>query len=709
MTAQDWSSLMSIASRASEEEKRRLLLDGIYRIVENWQGPLPDLLEIFRPEKIERLLSYAVTDREGDEKARIRFIKFVVDTGYRDQPKIGTDGRYALHRTTPIHLVSRAQVRDSPGIVHSLFEIYDRFDLNYIDETGFTHLHAAGSIPDGQRLVARFLEHGQNPNVVLIPGHSLLRSAVQNDWQLAAELLKRGASPTWRDADGSTALHAICRDGRVNHLLQLFFEIVDEHREPVQVDVRDSFGNTPLHLAMLHGNKRATEILLARGAEPNLANKKGWTPLHLIYRRVEKDESIESFFKVNEENRQTVQVDVRDRKGNTPLHLTLENSNAWASEILLTRGADVNSVNEKGSTPLHIMCQKTEADLLVKNFFAINARLNNPVRVNVRDSFGNTPLHLAMLHGHKKATESLLRAGADPNLANDKGETPLHVICRRADGCDIVEVFFKVVRELRGKPQVQVDARDCYGNTALHLAVRHRSTMKFSILLVNGADPNLADNVGCTALHLVCHSLRPYGSMSRFFEIVDQMQRQVRLDAQDNAGWTPLHVAVHSRCKGKFQTLLERGADPNVANRDGQTALHFLGSRIHDDFMWRFFGIVGDTRRPVLIDARDTRGRTPLLVALFAKNTRAAKRLLSVGANPNLADADGWTPLHVICIECNWFLDAFFRINAERQQPVEIDAKTNEGRTPLNLLRNRKPFNYEQVSRYLEQLGAELD
>ncbi|XP_014229906.2 ankyrin-3-like [Trichogramma pretiosum] len=513
MKALDWRSLISIASRASEEEKRRLLLDGIYRVVENWQGPLPDLLEIFRPEKIECLLSYAVTDQEGDEEARIRFIKFVVDSGYRDQPKIGPDGRYVLHRTTPIHLVLRAKIDNwdatATNMVQLLFEIYNRFDLNFIDEAGFTHFQAACSIPDGHQLVWKMINRRQNPN-------SLLRSALLNaKW--AVELLIRGADPTWVDTDGSTALHTICRDNRLD-LLKLFFKIVDKHRKAVQINVRDSLGNTPLHLAVKNGYLKT-------------------------------------------------------------------------SEILLTRGADPNSANQEGSTPLHIICRDGRSNLL-KLFFKIANAIGYPVWVNVSDKEGNTPLHLTISHKSMKNSE---------------------------------------------------------------------------ILLVNGANPNLADKNGYTALHLISNT-RPHAVMQQFFEIVDKKQQTVQIDARDNKGWTPLHMVVHLGSRSKFQLLLSRGADPNVTNQDGQT---------------------------------------PLSLALFNANTKMADDLLWADADPNSADKEGWTPLHVICVKCTWFLETFFRINAERQQPVEINAKTIDGRTPLNLLMNRT--NYQEASRYLEALGARLD
>uniref|UniRef100_A0ABD2XM39 Uncharacterized protein n=1 Tax=Trichogramma kaykai TaxID=54128 RepID=A0ABD2XM39_9HYME len=587
MKALDWRSLISIASRASEEEKRRLLLDGIYRVVENWQGPLPDLLEIFEPKKIECLLSYAVTDQEGDEKARIRFIKFVVDTGYRDQPKVGTDRQYVLHRTTPIHLVLRTKIDNwdatATNMVQLLFEIYNRFDFNYIDVGGFTHFQAACSIPNGHQLVKKLIQNGQNPN-------SLLLSALQYP-KWAAKLLIRGADPTWLDADGSTALHTICRDNRLDSL-KLFFKIVDEHRKSVQINVRDSLGNTPLHLAVKSG-----------------------------------------FLK--------------------------------SSEILLTRGADPNSANKEGSTPLHIICRDCRLDLL-KLFFEIVDKHRKSVQVNVRDSLGNTPLHLAVKNGFLKSFEILLRRGADPNSANQEGSTPLHLIATATYSYKLVEIFFKIAKVI-GKP-VWVNVQDKEGNTPLHLAIRHGNKRTSGILLENGANPNLADKDGCTALHLISNTRR-YEAMKQFFETIDKTQQTVQLDARDNKGWTPLHMTLHSGSKKKFLMLLKRGADPNVTNQDGQTLLS---------------------------------------LALLKANTKMAENLLCVDADPNLADNKGWTPLHIICIKCNWFLKKFFEINAERQKTVEINAKTIDGRTPLNLLMNRKT-KYEEASRYLEALGAELD
>uniref|UniRef100_A0ABD2W142 Uncharacterized protein n=1 Tax=Trichogramma kaykai TaxID=54128 RepID=A0ABD2W142_9HYME len=64
----------------------------------------------------------------------------------------------------------------------------------------------------------------------------------------------------------------------------------------------------------------------------------------------------------------------------------------------------------------------------------------------IRDKKGNTPLHLALPVGRTEIIEYLLGRGADPNLANDEGFTPLHTICNHwGDRHDLTKTFFKIL------------------------------------------------------------------------------------------------------------------------------------------------------------------------------------------------------------------------------------------------------------------------
>ncbi|KAL7299765.1 hypothetical protein TKK_0007513 [Trichogramma kaykai] len=86
-------------------------------------------------------------------------VEFVAGTGYKDEPKV-VEGRPPLLRTTAIHRAGKL----CHYAVRELFEIYDRYDLNYSDETGGTHFHVACLDDQCVNVVKKFLEHGQDPD-----------------------------------------------------------------------------------------------------------------------------------------------------------------------------------------------------------------------------------------------------------------------------------------------------------------------------------------------------------------------------------------------------------------------------------------------------------------------------------------------------------------------------------------------------------------
>jgi ankyrin repeat protein len=61
---------------------------------------------------------------------------------------------------------------------------------------------------------------------------------------------------------------------------------------------------------------------------------------------------------------------------------------------------------------------------------------------NVKDGFGNTPLHNAASEGHLEVVKLLLERGADPNVKGRSGETPLHYAARRGR-LDVVKLLLE--------------------------------------------------------------------------------------------------------------------------------------------------------------------------------------------------------------------------------------------------------------------------
>ncbi|CAB0038137.1 unnamed protein product [Trichogramma brassicae] len=323
------------------EGERRGLLNQLYALVENWTDQLPNLREIFRAEEIDWLLSAAVSDNHENEDKR-RFVEFVASTGYKDEPKVDKDGKPLLNRTTPIHLAGR--IKYSYLILTQLFRIYNRFDVNYVDELGMTHFHVACKCDSYTSAAEKFLKFGQDPNCHPPPLHEAI--AGYNNFAIL-HLLKSGADPNLADAEGLTPLHKICKRFNSDIIpVSMLFIISDEKHQLVKVDPLDKFGRTPLHYALMiewHKKKIVQLLIKIKNATPNLADVDGLTPLHLICQRnFEEEDLVELFFEMCDEKHHLVPVDPLDNRGRTPLHYAVTSLLPNTVDFLLNRGADLS-------------------------------------------------------------------------------------------------------------------------------------------------------------------------------------------------------------------------------------------------------------------------------------------------------------------------------------------------------------------------------
>ncbi|CAB0029584.1 unnamed protein product [Trichogramma brassicae] len=197
----------------------------------------------------------------------------------------------------------------------------------------------------------------------------------------------------------------------------MYFSINDEKHQFVQVDVQDKFGKTPLHWALVWLNRRAVELLLRRGAAPNLANTDGETYLHEICKTKIYAGIMDLFFKLIDENQQTVPIDAQDHFGNTPLHLALKHCNDTAVESLLRRGViRIRPIGMDRLLCMHIICRtKWYSDnvALVKSILRISDEMGQSMLINARDKLGRTPLQWAVMHACPNMVNLFLDQGAD--------------------------------------------------------------------------------------------------------------------------------------------------------------------------------------------------------------------------------------------------------------------------------------------------------
>uniref|UniRef100_A0ABD2X9D6 PRANC domain-containing protein n=1 Tax=Trichogramma kaykai TaxID=54128 RepID=A0ABD2X9D6_9HYME len=412
----------------SNEDERSRLLYNLYPVISDWSDDqLPELRDIFRPREIEHLLADSVDFISGFQHHHRgqRFLKFALATGYKDTPEMDAEnGNEPLaRRTTAIHRAARYHSPMNHTAIGELFKAYDRYDVNYVDEWGYTHFHAACEYGFAD-VVEKFLDAGQDPDCRLATATP--KSIVDPPLHLAltwgykdvmALLLGRGADANSLNRDGLTALQMICQGYRHLHLLKIFR--VDPNKyQPLPVGPLDRIGRAPYHVALsYHKTESMMQLLLKHGADVDRADADGLTSLHMICKRgqdVARD-LMNMVIQSIDDLGLSVRLDVRDKSGNTPLHLALEHTNNEAAELLLRRGADPNVANAEGSTCLHVVCKNLRSDYNAAEMLREARRDNEdrPLRIDARDNLGRTPLQWAVANLKLGVVKSLLHFGAD--------------------------------------------------------------------------------------------------------------------------------------------------------------------------------------------------------------------------------------------------------------------------------------------------------
>ncbi|XP_014229941.1 ankyrin-1-like [Trichogramma pretiosum] len=407
--------------------------------------------------KIEQILKANINSEKGKSTdiECLSLIERMILMNYNDDLKFDQEGKPILRRTTAVHFVARRDLPLESPKIQALFRVYDRFEANYVDETGLSHFHVACRY-GFHDVVERFIEAGQSPDfrplqTIDPPLHLALH---HGHWTTAELLLSRGrADPTATSRDGLTALHVLSQNRECDMDLA---QTLLQGGLDVRVDAWDRWGNTPLHLALHHGNAKMVELLLRHGSNPNFVNNAGMSPLHVISRRDRHGHLAELFFGVADEMHLSVWVDAQDNEGNTPLHCALQRGLKRVVVLLLQRGAEPNLACADGGNCLHILCRQQYDGELIDAFFEVINDRRQLMEVNARDKQGDTPLHLALRRDDVAMAELLLRSGADSLLANNEGDTPLLMMSRNYDECrDLLDILSGLT--LNQPPTLQVD------------------------------------------------------------------------------------------------------------------------------------------------------------------------------------------------------------------------------------------------------------
>ena len=152
---------------------------------------------------------------------------------------------------------------------------------------------------------------------------------------------------------------------------------------------------TPLHVAAKYGHPDVVKVLLAEGAEPNILNKDGITPL--IYPAFMCNEDVIKHLLDG-----GADANIAKRNGMTALQLAI----AGKSKYMCPNFPDLNPIWPKITLVVELL-------------------LNRGADPNKANQTGETPLHFAAHIGHLDVVQCLLNRGAEPNTADHEGITAI--------------------------------------------------------------------------------------------------------------------------------------------------------------------------------------------------------------------------------------------------------------------------------------------
>ncbi|KAM1046842.1 uncharacterized protein LOC126594378 [Malus sylvestris] len=162
-----------------------------------------------------------------------------------------------------------------------------------------------------------------------------------------------------------------------------------------------------------------------------------------------------------------------------------------------------------------------------------------------------TTIHGCAQSGDLNGFQKLLRE--NPSLLNEKNavmaQTPLHV----SAGYNRGEIV-KFLLDWRGPGEVELEAKNMYGETPLHMAAKNGCNDAARLLLVHGAFIEAKANNGMTPLHLaVWYSL----TADDFSTVKTLLEYNADCSAKDDEGMTPIHHVSKGRANGKLRELLQ--------------------------------------------------------------------------------------------------------------------------------------------------------
>ncbi|KAF5565383.1 het-6-heterokaryon incompatibility [Fusarium napiforme] len=370
-----------------------------------------------------------------------------------------------------------------------------------------------------------------------------------------------GADDTLGSLDAQKAFHSACLEGQTEVVKSLLGRIANINGREIEFE-----SETPLTAACRMGYLEIVNLLLENGADANIADDDGWTPLHWAISGYQ-ERIIERLLQVDGLN-----INAIEKKENrTPLNLAAKKGCANAVSQLLKKWPDLYIQDSLNWTPLM-------SATIMKHLEIVRMILGHKAGwkegyLEIPDERKDTPLQVASMMGSCGIACELINAGADcdcrflgddpdPRYPYGNRWTPLHFPCIYHQP----EIF----GVLLSSPRVEINAIVADGRTPLHAASLVENERIVRLLLQRKPYINPTDDNGCTPLHLASGYCPGRSKRTRELDLIKHDVYYFK-DSDPMKQWLDDHPGQYVSV---IELLFQHGADTTIKDENGFTALH---------------------------------------------------------------------------------------------------------------------------------------
>ena len=493
-----------------------------------------------------------------------------------------------------------------------------------------------------------------------------------NDVDTATFNILKSVHPDWTTNDGDAVLHLLCKssmkEDKVVELLQYYLQ-----ESILNPSLKDSDGNTALHLVCKADNLKRVIISFVVSINTkfdiNDKNNKGVSPLVITKDPEITEKLVQHGAKVTSDVVFKIILNVEDHKASELLLLSS------TKKTMLWKPTDLN---DDGDTALHLACKVGKPDVVT--FLLTNIEWN----LNVKNHTGLSPLELS------KNPEIILCICQYDSVQISSSVVKRWLNATFIDKEEIVKIFELLICKNKVKT--------CDGSTLLHLCCSSVNVFHDTITLVNHLlnqhhDPNYLDKNGQTPLQITSNPQIMEKLIQHGAKVTSDVMFKIILSVKEHKA---SEILLLSSTKN---TMLWK---PTDLNDDGDTALHlacivdkpavvkYLLKHEHCNAMEK------NLRNELPLELTVNIGTvsllvkhgatmTPELVLKFAAiESIPNDRLAQVMWNPNIANSDGNTALHLAC-QADQPNTVNFLLS---QTPCDPNIKNNNDEVPLQMTTN---------------------